>query len=37
MHEGVKVKVKSRLGKWVEVRLPNGTIGWIQETDIEII
>lgn len=37
MHEGVKVKIKSRIGKWVEVKLPNGTIGWIQETDMEVI
>ncbi len=37
LHEGVEVKVLSFNDGWVEVKLPNGTIGWLKKTDIEKI
>ena len=37
LHEGVKVKIISSSDGWYEVRLPNGSIGWIKKTDLEKI
>lgn len=36
-HEGVKVRVISELDNWWEVRLPNGTIGWMLSETAERI
>jgi hypothetical protein len=35
--DGVEVKIRARSGLWVEVELPTGEIGWLQEQDIELI
>jgi len=37
LHEGTKVKVKSSLGKWTEIVLGNGNIGWVEDENIERI
>lgn len=37
VHEGVKVTVMSELSEWVEVKLPNGSVGWSEKCDIEKI
>jgi FOG: TPR repeat len=37
LHEGTKVQVKSTLGKWTEIVLGNGNIGWVEQVDIENI
>ena len=37
LHEGTKVVVKSTLGKWTEIKLGNGNIGWVEQENIENI
>jgi hypothetical protein len=37
LHEGTKVVVKSTLGKWTEIVLGNGNIGWVEQENIENI
>lgn len=37
LHEGTKVNIKSTLGKWTEIKLGNGSIGWIEQVNIEKI
>ena len=37
LHEGTKVVVKSTLGTWVEIKLGNGNVGWVEQENIERI
>ncbi|MGL5730772.1 MAG: tetratricopeptide repeat protein [Bacteroidales bacterium] len=37
LHDGTKVKVKSKVGEWYEVELADGNIGWIPSSKLEII
>lgn len=37
IHEGAKVKVEDQLGDWYEIRLSDGTVGWIPMNFIEKI
>jgi len=37
MHEGTRVNIRSTLGLWTEISLPNGSVGWIKNDVIEII
>jgi tetratricopeptide (TPR) repeat protein len=37
VHEGTKVRVTESLGEWVEVRIANGSSGWIRNTSIQEI
>jgi len=37
LHEGTKVVVKSTLGKWIEIKLGNGNVGWLEQENIERI
>lgn len=37
LHEGTKVVIKSSLGKWTEIKLGNGNIGWLEQENIEKI
>ena len=37
LHEGTKVKVIDKVGEWNEIKLPNGSVGWLKENTIEII
>ncbi len=34
VHEGTKVMITDALGDWVEVKLENGNIGWLQKSSI---
>lgn len=33
VHEGLKVEIARQEGKWMEVKLPDGTKGWIERQD----
>ncbi|MDR3651945.1 MAG: tetratricopeptide repeat protein [Paludibacter sp.] len=37
LHEGTKVTIKSTLGSWTEIKLANGSIGWVEQSNIETI
>lgn len=37
LHEGTKVRIKSRIGTWVEIELADGNVGWMPESCLEII
>ena len=37
LHEGTKVSIKSTLGSWIEIKLGNGNIGWVEQMNIEKI
>ena len=37
LHEGTKVSIKSTLGNWVEIKLSNGNVGWVEIIQIEKI
>ncbi|MFO8000209.1 MAG: tetratricopeptide repeat protein [Marinilabilia sp.] len=37
LHEGTKVELLNNLGEWWNVRLEDGSEGWIHESDIEVI
>lgn len=37
LHEGTKVRIKSTLGNWTEIVLGNGSIGWVEDQNIEKI
>ena len=37
LHEGTKVRVENQVEQWLEVRLANGTIGWLNQNDVKRI
>ncbi len=37
LHQGTKVQILDRIGKWLKIRIPNGNIGWIEERELVII
>jgi hypothetical protein len=37
VHEGVKIKVTDQAGAWVEVQFSNGSKGWMQAENMEVI
>ena len=37
LHEGTKVSIKSKLGDWSEIQIADGNVGWIKNSDIEVI
>ena len=37
LHQGVKVKILNKSDGWYEVKLPNGTIGWMPKNSLEKI
>lgn len=37
LHEGTKVHIKSSLGGWSEIKLINGSIGWVELANLEKI
>ena len=37
LHEGSKVKIKREEGRWVEIMIANGSVGWLQKKNIETI
>ncbi len=37
LHEGAKVNVKREEGRWIEIVIANGSVGWLQKKNVEII
>lgn len=37
IHEGLKVHIEDKVGAWCEIRLPDGSKGWVLQSDIEVI
>lgn len=37
LHEGTKVKIRNRDGNWYEIRIADGSVGWIRQGDVEVI
>jgi len=37
IHEGLKVTLLDKIGEWQEIRIANGSIGWLQTSDIRNI
>lgn len=37
LHEGTKVQLLSKLGEWWNIKLQDGSEGWIHESDVEVI
>ncbi len=37
IHEGTKVYILDKLGDWYEVRIDNGSVGWIPKETVEVI
>lgn len=37
LHEGTKVTIDDKVGEWIEIRIPNGTKGWLRNSDVEVI
>ncbi|MEI6766477.1 MAG: tetratricopeptide repeat protein [Bacteroidota bacterium] len=37
IHEGTKVKITDKVGEWCEVRIANGSLGWIKASSFKII
>ena len=34
IHEGTKVHITDNVGDWTEIKIANGTIGWLKSTDL---
>ncbi|MDR2815210.1 MAG: tetratricopeptide repeat protein [Proteiniphilum sp.] len=37
LHEGTKVKIRNSDGNWFEIRIADGSVGWIRQQEVEII
>ncbi len=37
IHEGLKVTVIDNVSGWIKIKLSNGSVGWLKNSDIEII
>jgi len=37
LHEGTKVKLRTQLGAWNEIVTADGNVGWINNSDLEVI
>jgi tetratricopeptide (TPR) repeat protein len=37
IHEGIKVVLLDQIGEWQEIRIANGSVGWLKATDIRLI
>lgn len=37
LHEGTKVNVLEKSSGWVKIKLPNGNVGWLKASDVEVI
>lgn len=37
IHEGLKVQIKDKSGNWLEIRLPDGRVGWVENNTLEEI
>jgi tetratricopeptide (TPR) repeat protein len=37
IHEGIKVELLDQIGDWQEIKIANGSIGWLKSSDIRMI
>jgi len=37
IHEGIKVTLLDKIGEWQEIRIANGSIGWLRTSDLRMI
>ena len=37
IHEGIKVILLDQVGNWQEIRIANGSVGWLKSSDIRLI
>jgi len=37
IHSGTKVQITDNVGEWYEIKIANGSVGWILNTDIKKI
>ena len=37
LHEGTKVRIKNKIGDWIEIQMEDGNTGWISSKKLEII
>ncbi len=37
IHEGIKVLLLDQIGEWQEIRIANGSVGWLKASDIRLI
>ena len=37
IHEGMKVNLEDQVGNWVKIKLPDGKIGWMQDSELKKI
>jgi hypothetical protein len=37
LHEGIKVHIEVRIGEWCEVRIADGSKGWMRMSELRII
>jgi SH3-like domain-containing protein len=37
LHEGTKVKIRQQRGEWFEIKLANGSVGWVLAETVETI
>jgi len=37
VHEGTKIKVIDELGEWVEIKIANGSVGWLKKENLKMI
>ncbi|MFH2143127.1 MAG: tetratricopeptide repeat protein [Bacteroidota bacterium] len=37
LHEGTKVFIEENIGDWYRIKLPDGSVGWLKESDIRKI
>lgn len=35
IHEGTKVKILDKVGDWFEIRIANGSVGWLHKEDVK--
>lgn len=37
VHEGTKIKLIDKLGEWVEIKIANGSVGWVKKNNLKMI
>lgn len=37
IHEGLKVELLDKIGEWQEIRIANGSVGWLKTSDLKLI
>lgn len=37
LHEGIKLKLLDNDAEWTEIKIPNGEVGWIKNTEISVV